>query len=275
MKKPHVRHLVSLLLAASVALAGACDNETTTGHRVELKSRISADLDATRTVTTSTGWVITLKRAIVGTGAFHYYDGRPAFTRREDGAWRVLRTALAALSPIGTAHAHPGHYIAGSAMGEMLAPYSADLLAGPTDLPDGYGITGTIQSATFSFEPSDQGPMQGALAGNVAIAEGSATKDGKTVYFSFTAAMADVEHTAKNGEVTGCIFDASDVEAPGVVTVTVKPRVWFNFIDFSTLDPGTPEAPTVVPSDAVAHIAFALGLAQLSAYEFSFSPATN
>jgi hypothetical protein len=258
-----------VLLIGLLALVASCGNETTTGRRVELQTRLVPDLDATtHTVLTSMGWSVTLTRALVATGDLHFYDGPPAFTSNDRGRWRRL---WAALSPVGTAHAHPGHYLPGGAKGEMLLPFSADLMAGPIDLPAGYGITGAVQSATFSFAVPSDGPAVDALGAHVALTQGSATKDGQTIHFVLAADLADVARTAKDGHVTGCKFDAVDIQEPGTVTVTVKPRVWLNFIDFSAVAPGTPEAPTVIAAPAVAHAAFAIGLAQLSAYEFSFS----
>jgi hypothetical protein len=262
------------IVGAALALTlSACEGENTTGRRVDLQTRLVSDLDASHTVTTSMGWTVTLTRAQAATGAFHYYDGDPAFTKRERAGW--ARSLWAALSPIGTAHAHPGHYIAGNAKGEMLAPFSVDLLAGPTDLPAGDGITGDVRSATFSFAAPSAGPVVEALAGHVAVTEGTATKDAMTIHFALAADLADVERTAKDAEITGCTFDEAHIDAPGTVTVTVKPRVWFNLVDFSAIASGTADAPTVVDTGAIAHVAFALGLAQLSAYEFSYAPTTT
>jgi hypothetical protein len=255
----------SVLLIAALAALG-CD-EGTTGRPVLLHTRLVTDLPADHTVTTSLGWTVTLKKATVATGPLYYFDGEPAFTRRTAGAKRFL----AWLAPVGTAHAHPGHYAAGRATGQVLAPHSADLLAGPTTLPDGNGITGLYRSATFSFAAPGAGPAAAQLAGHVAVTEGVASKDGKTVYFVLTADLADVARTAKDGAVAGCGFQPFDVAADGTVTVTVRPRVWFNLVDFSLLAPGTPEAPTVAAPGSVPHIAFALGLAQLSAYQFAYT----
>lgn len=259
-----------VLAAVALLALASCGDGTTSGHRVDLKTRLSSDLDATHTVTTSMGWTVTLTRALISTGELHYYDGEPAFTADAGTRWR--RALWAALSPIGTAHAHPGHYVAGNAKGDQLAAFSADLLAGPVELPPGEGISGTVRSATFSFAAPSAGPIVDQLAGHVAIAEGRATKGDATIYFSVSADLADVSRTAKNAAVTGCVFDAIDIEDAGTVTVTVRPRVWFNFVDFGALAPGAADAPTVVDPASVPHIAFALGLAQLSAYQFSYVP---
>jgi len=250
------------------ALVAACGN--TTGQTVTLHTRLDTDLPADHTVTTDLGWTVTVTRLLAASGALYYFDGEPAFTMAPRRArWR---RALDSLSPIGTAWAHPGHYVAGNARGEMLAPYTEDLLAGPTDLPDGDGITGQIRSGTFSFANSGEGPAATALAGHVAIAEGAATKGEQAINFVLTANLADVSKNARDAAIAGCPFTAADVEGDGTVTVTVKPKLWFGFVDFSELAPGTPEAPTVADPSTTAYIAFSLGLVQLSAYQFAFSP---
>jgi hypothetical protein len=256
-----------ILVLLVLGCAAGCGGDSTTGHTVALKTVATSDLGPDRTFVTSSGWTVTLTKAALATGAFYYYDGEPAFVSapsRRPSWW-------ARLAPVGTAHAHPGHYVAGRAMGQMLLPFSADLLAGPTALPDGSGVTGLVRSASFSFAAPSAGPALAALGGHAAITEGVATKGDKVVHFALAADLADVAHTAKDGIVTGCAFAEHDVEASGTVTVTVKPRVWFNLVDFSELPPGTAEAPSVAAADSTAHIAFALGLAQLSAYAFTYS----
>jgi hypothetical protein len=259
----------SPLLLIAPLLAAAC-GQSTTGKTVTLHTRLATELPADQTVTTDLGWTVTVKTLLVASGPFYYFDGEPAFTMASRRSrWR---RAVDALSPFGTAWAHPGHYVAGNARGEMLAPYTADLLAGPSELPDGDGITGPVRSGTFSFAPPSDGPAATALGGHVAVAEGAATKDGQTINFVFTADVADVSKNARDAEITGCPFSAADVDGDGTVTVTVKPKVWFAFVDFSELLPGTPQAPTVADPSTTAYIAFSLGLVQLSAYQFAFSP---
>jgi hypothetical protein len=262
------------LLLLLPPLAAACSGQGTTGQTVVLHTRVASDLPADRTVTTDLGWTVTVKKALVASGAFYYFDGEPAFTMapRRGGWRRAVAIAAAALSPIGTAWGHPGHYVAGNARGEMLAPFSEDLLAGAADLPDGDGITGQVRSGTFSFAVPADGPVTDALGGHVAVTEGSATKDGQTVDFVLTADLADVSKNARDAKVTGCTFSEATFTGDGTVTATVKPRIWFNFVDFSELAPGTPEAPTVADPSTTAYVAFALGLVQLSAYEFAYVP---
>jgi hypothetical protein len=257
-------------LALALGLC-ACGGEGTTGKMIALHTRVATDLPADHTVTTSMGWVVTLTKAVVGTGAMYYYDGEPAFTQaprrsRRQRLWQ-------ALSPIATAWAHPGHYIEGSPKGQMLEDFSVDLMAGPAMLPDGAGISGLIRSATFSFAAHPAGPPVAVttLGGHVVATQGSASKDGRTVNFILTADLADVSRTAKDGKITGCAFKEITADADGTVTITIKPRVWFSLVDFADVAPGTPEAPTVIGTDTTAHIGFALGLGQLSAYQFEYT----
>src|SRR5688500_12595940 len=132
------------LVLTLVLLAGCGE---TTGRRVSLKTRAASDLGADRTFVTGQGWSVKLDAAAIAPGAFYYFDGEPAFTEaRPQGA---LQTVLAALSPIQTAWAHPGHYSAGIVLGQQLSPYSIDLLGGEVALPDGEGVTGAFRSASF------------------------------------------------------------------------------------------------------------------------------
>lgn len=257
--------LFLLAVATSVALV-ACGEAETTGRRVVLRTRITSDATAGTPFTASSGWTITLDRALIATGTFYYYDGPPAIAaRRGPARW------LAALSPIATAHAHPGHYDQGRTRGQMLSPSSADLLAGPAMLEDGAGVTGSLRSGSFSFGGPSAGPVAAALGGETVLVAGRATRGEATVHFQMAAKLADIARSAREGVVPGCPFEPADVEADGTVTLTVRPRVWFNLVDFSDLAPGTPAAPTVIAPEHLAHIGFVLGLAQLGAYRFSFT----
>jgi hypothetical protein len=267
----NARILNQIATLAVALVLSACGNDGTTGKMVVLHTRVVTDLPAGETVTTSMGWVVTLRKAVVGSGAMYYYDGEPAFTRAPRRG--RLQRLVAALSPIATAWAHPGHYVEGSPKGQMLEDFSIDLLAGPATLPDGNGISGSVRSATFSFAAHPAGPAVAALGGHVVATAGSASKDGKTVNFVLTADLADVAKTAKDGQVTGCAFKETSVDADGTVTITIKPRVWFSLVDFAEIAAGTPDAPTVIGADTTAHIGFALGLGQLSAYGFEYTPA--
>lgn len=270
--------LGSLALGACVSAAAlgialgvqACGADSlTSGRRVALTTGVELDSSGSAGFQTAAGWTVTLSKALLSTGPFYYFDGAPPLVRRERE--RTRQFALRALG-LGVAHAHPGHYEPGNALGQMLEPWSLDLLSGAVELPAGEGVTGVYRSARFSFTPAAAGPVAEQLAGHVALVEGRAEKAGEAVrVFRALADLADIERSAARGEVEGCEFSELEVEGDGRITVLVNPRSWFELVDFSELEPGTQEAPAEFAPDSQPRIAFGQGLAQLSAYRFSYA----
>lgn len=258
--------LGALAMALCIEACGA-DSETS-GRRVVLDTRVELASDAAA-FTTGAGWRVTLTRAVISTGAFYYFDGAPPLVQLEPQPRRQF--ALDVLG-LGSAVAHPGHYQQGNAVGQMLEPWSVDLLAGPAELPLGDGVTGVYRSARFSFASPVVGPMASELDAHAALAEGIAERAGEEPRrFRAIADLADIERSAAQGHVDGCEFHELDVEDAGVVTLSVNPKVWFDLVDFSELGPMLDDTPLEFPVGSQPKIAFAQGLAQLSAYEFTYS----
>jgi hypothetical protein len=240
-------------------LITACADDTTTGRRVELATRVEL-IEGGAAFTSGLGWEVTLTQALLATGPFYYYRGEAAVS------------ALLAPFALKSAHAHPGHYDSGDALGQMLESYSIDLLAGETAFPEGSGVTGLYRSAEFSFGSPAAGPLAEELGEAVAIVAGSASKaDEDTRYFRAVATLADVERSAVEGRVQGCALEEIEVEDDGVIHVSVAPHAWFNLVDFSKLEPGSEQAPTSFEGESQPRIAFAQGLAQIAAYSFRYS----
>lgn len=258
-----VAALAALTLPSLVSCSGD-EPASTAGKRVTLKTTIKA---AGSAFTTGLGWQLELSRALVATGPFYYFDGSPAVRPESAQQGRFLRHLLGS----GVAHAHPGHYVAGTAMGQMLVPTSVDLLAGSTVLAPGEGVTGVFRSAAFSFSKGADGPLASALGGASVAVSGRATKGDKTVFFSVSATFDQITTNATEGRIDGCPFDEANVDDSGSVTVTVQPGLWLNLIDFSPLDGGTEAAPTVLPAGSKEQQAFATGLVQIAAYRFRYS----
>ena len=258
----------ALVMALGIEACGS--DSGTSGARVALATRVEMVSDG-QSFTTAQGWSVTLTRAVISTGPFYYFDGAPPLVLLEQRPrWQLAVDVLG----IASALAHPGHYKAGEALGQMLDAWSVDLLAGGADLPTGEGVTGLYRSASFSFTSPPEGPMAGELASHAAIVEGLAERDGdEPRRFRAVADLADVERSAANGFIDGCQFDELDIEGDGLVTVAVTPKIWFDLVDFSELQPAADDAAVQFPVDSQPKIAFALGLAQLSAYEFVYSPA--
>jgi hypothetical protein len=258
----------AIVLTFVAVLASACGSDTTTGREIVLQTKLEADSEIEAPFETKTGWTVTLTKAVISGGPLYYFDGEPAFVRNEGPSWLER---IASWFGTSTAHAHPGHYVAGMALGQMTTPFLADLLSGPVALAEGNGITGQYRSARFSFAAPSGGALADDLGPAVAIVEGAAVKGEQTVHFKLSADFADVSRSVSDGHVEGCGFDETEVTSDGTVTVHVVPHVWFSLVDFTEVASGSPEAPTEVAKGETAQIAFALGLVQLSAYRFSFS----
>lgn len=245
------------------------DGGSTPGRRVTLHTAATAEAATRATITTGFGWDVTLTRAAVALKALYYFDGTPP-TALFKAPRRSLERRIAELF-VKTAWAHPNHYQAGTALGEMLLsqPVALDLFAAsPIELPDGDGVTGIYRSARFVIP--DEGPADAVLDGHLALAEGMALKhDGSSpepIHFRLVADYPDIETIINEGAVDGCVLDETTVSDDGTVTLEVRPTIWLNLVDFEKLDPGREASPTE------AHDAgFSQGVSQLSAYHFSYS----
>ena len=267
---PLLLALTSTLLLVLPGVAGCGEDgaeDATSGRRITLRTRAEAASPG-EPFTTGLGWKVTLKEAILATGPLYYFDGAPPLAR----APRAPRGRLAAWFGPSLAWAHPGHYVPGNARGQVLDPWTVDLFAGPADLPSGDGITGLYRSGRVSFAAPSAGPLAASLGSTVAAASGTAEKDGTLIHFRVSTDLATLSTRAPQGHVDGCVFEEIDVQAEGTVTLTIRPSVWFNLVDFSAVAPGTPEAPTAINPGENAHLGFLTGLAQLSAYRFRFTP---
>lgn len=209
------------ILVFFVALVVSCsDGDSTTGKRIVLDVRIAASPES-RDFTNAMGWNVKITKAAIATGAVYYYDGATLYAHRR-------RFGLK------TAAAHPGHYVAGNAKGELLVPSSVDLLAGAT-LGTGPGVSGPVRSATFSFDAPPKGPLAGELGGHVAIVEGVATRGAETRSFRAELSAPDVLDTKDRPVVEGCPFVAADMQGDGTVSIAVKLTLWLDQIDFTNV----------------------------------------
>jgi hypothetical protein len=189
---------------------------------------------------------VTLTTAYLSTGPLYYFDGDP-----------ILARFRGSLLPR-VAHAHPGHYAPGTARGEMTVASSVDLLSSGNDLPAGVGVTGSYRSARFTFGSAS------ALAGHVVLVHGEARHGATTVSFTAHADVADVLDTFNEPKVDGCVFAPVDVAGDGTVTLTVRPTVWFDQVDFTGVSGDL--------AGTVAFNGFARGLKKGSAYAFAYTP---
>lgn len=261
---------IAFALSAFGCGTDASGESGTAGKIVSFATRGRGDPTA-RTFLSGQGWTITLTQAAVAVGGFYFFDGDPAFVHRFPA--KQPRERLASLLGVGIAYAHPGHYVAGNAMGEMSVPTSLDLLADTTDLPAGKGFTGRWNSGRWSMPTgAPSGSAAAVLGSHIAFASGSAAKDGTTVYFTVTSDFANISENSSNGQIDGCVLEGGTVTGDGVITATVDMKVWFNLADFTGISEGSADAPTVLAAVDQPYKAFSLGVEQLSAYRFSYEP---
>lgn len=252
------------LATATVSLASGCGDDLsesgTAGARVALGTRVMPGDDLSLPVTTSRGWSITFARVAVSTGAMYYFDGDPPDLARRLPRWLTIPVA----------HAHPGHYHAGNAMGQMLEPASFDLMQGATSLAKGEGVTGPYRSASLYFHTPAEGELAGVLGSNAIVVEGEASKDGEARAFRASATKGDVTNANGNPAVEGCVFTPAEVDGDGTVVLRVNPSVWLDQVDFGELPEGSGQY-VDLPAGGAAHQAFTLlGITRASAYSFSF-----
>ena len=274
--------LALLTALAAGSMVGACagdgggeddDGTTTTGRRVTLATRVAP---SALTFTNDEGWSIEVRRAALSIGALHYFSGEPiegaeeAHLAPRRAPHRSVLGQLARGLAVREAHAHPGHYAEGDARGEMLAPTSLDLAAGPVAIGAGEGITGLVRSARFTWGASPVGPLAADLGGSVVLVEGRAEREGESRAFRLRASAADLP----DGDVTvdGCVFERAEVDGDGAVTLTVDPAVWLAGADFADAPEGTDDAPADVPVGTQPANAFLRGLAKGGAFHFRFDP---
>ena len=137
-------------LTLGVALQGCSSDgsDSTSGKRVVLHTRVTVDEAALTRFTSALGWEIELSQAAIAAGPFYYFDGVPPLVLQERPTnWQYAARFLG----LSLAHAHPGHYQPGNAMGQMLESSSLDLLDGVADFPDGDGVSGSYRSARFTL----------------------------------------------------------------------------------------------------------------------------
>jgi hypothetical protein len=244
-------------LALGAAQTACSGSDSTGGKRIELVTRVQADVLA---FSNAFDWAIELDRALLSLGPLRYLEGAPVASSASFG--------------IRMAHAHPGHYVEGGTLGEMLEPITVDLTAGVTEVFRGPGVTGQALSARFAFQDPPVGELASELSPHVVLVEGSATSGSTTLRFRASGELADVVDADGNPFVMGCSFEDGEIVSDGTVLVSVSPALWLDQVDFSLLEPSRDEAVELDPS-GIPHKAFARGLKKGAAYSFRFSPGFN
>ncbi len=181
------------------------------------------------------GWVVTLTEAKATVGPVRFFSGKVLISRR----WSPLSLF------VGTAHAHPGHYVEGEALGEVLTTKEVDLLAtGPTSLGDANAVTG------------EYGSME--LTVTKVRLKGTATLGATTVDFDTT------EFTPKE-PLAGIRFEKVLGTEQVIARINVGLQTWVTRIDFAKTGGASAFA-----ADSEAFNAFNRGVLDTSAYDSKF-----
>lgn len=263
--------LIGAAALGSSTLLGACggDDATTTGERVKLATRVVADDGVLSPFTNAYGWSVKLSKVAVSLGAAYYFDGAPIFSAGASPP--RSRPRFGHFFAVRAAHAHPGHYVPGNALGQMLTPSSADLALGPADLADGEGTTGTFRSGRLVFGDPPVGPAAATLGASVVVLEGEAKKGALVRVFRASGSAADAADSYGEPRLEGCVFTGEpEILADGVVTIHVRPSVWLDQADFEPIAESGDSAPVDLAPGDEAFKAFARGLKKGSAVVFSY-----
>jgi len=242
MKRRHILTGALALAAASTALGG-CGSES---------QRRTFPVEVTSTPMTGAnerGWTVTVESAHLSVGPVRFFEGRALQARRFD--WYTLIG--------GTAHAHPGHYSPGDALGELLSTQTVDLLTGAT-LGDASAVTGEYGSLELTLPaPTTSTDAQGVLSGHAMRVRGTARNaDGGEVRFDAMASLAR--------PIEGVRFEKSLGMEPGRVRIAVNLGTWLGRIDFATATDPDADGVYTFPADSQAQNALARGVEDTTAY---------
>lgn len=271
----------AVLIGLSTSACSSSGESGTTGRTITLKTRVDVTDELTLPTTNALGWDVTITKAYLSVGALYYYSGDPVLSQHltpRQSAFAWLGDLL-----VNPAYAHPGHYIEGAATGQMLKPVTVDLLGGTTALSDGEGVTGTTNSARFTWQSPAQGDLAAKLEGHVILTRGTAVKGEVTIQFIAKADEPEVYDGDAKAEVAGCAFGAKpgevgvEMDGNGTVVLSLVPRVWFDQVDFAYVAPGATGAPranadgSVDIAGTLAWQGFIRGVKKGTAYEFSYT----
>lgn len=238
-----------LCTLAFSTLVAACGSDTA---RSRVNFRVSAQaLPHDGPLVTETGWTVELSEARLHLEGLYFFEGEPLFSRVDRRPWPQRLGDLV----VGTAYAHPGHYVEGEALADLLQPVTLDLLAGPTELGQAHGVSGAYNSARVVLSPN---PELGDQAVRIL---GRATKNGVTVQFRGALTLEQ--------PIEGVAF-GQDIEASdGQVRLEIDLGEWVRRIDFGTLPTG---AEVELSPDTQAHNAFSRGVNNTTAFHFTWIP---
>ncbi|WP_404366912.1 hypothetical protein ACIHQR_38605 [Corallococcus coralloides] len=198
------------------------------------------------------GWTVTPEAAQLSVGSVRFFEGRVLLSRRLPRFdWYSLIG--------GTANAHPGHYVPGDALGEVLNAQTVDLLAGG-NLGNANAVTGSYGSLELTLvTPTAATDARNVLGGHHAHVRGTATHtSGATVRFD---AAVDLPKA-----IEGVRFERDLRQETGHVRIAVDLGKWMDRINFATASPPDAAGVSTFPANSQAQNGLVRGVEDTSAY---------
>jgi hypothetical protein len=190
---------------------------------------------------TDSGWTVTDVQGTVSVSSVRFFSGKVLISRRSPLDWLIS-----------TAHAHPGHYEAGAALGELLTPLELDLSR--RDAVE----WGTVSAVTGSYGSAELGWATGVRA------RGTATKGGQTVRF-------DTGLLTPSKPLSAIPFEHVMTTAPGRVRLELDLGVLLSRVDFAqTLALPDAQGVTSLDRGSPAFNGFDRGVTDTSSYRFTW-----
>lgn len=211
------------------------------------------------------GWTVRPESLQVSVAPVRFFEGRVLLSERQ----RKPRFDAWALLGVSTAWAHPGHYVPGDALGELLKEaVVVDLMAAePTVLGEANAVTGSYGSLELTLPKTTTEDER--LTGESVRLVGTATgPQGQVLRFDARVALEK--------PLAGIRFEKElTAEEPGRVRIAVDLSKWLGRIDFGSL-PTADEGVTVrFPADSQAQNALVRGVEDTSAYVVTWQGANE
>lgn len=240
--------------------SGLACSGVTPEERIELATEVASN--SAQVSESALGWNVEVDEAWLSLGSLRWFAGEPLGSRSR---WLDLF--------VKTAHAHPGHYLEGDVLAEMLTPAGVDLTR-TTQLAHTAALSSEPHSAALTLVSPRGGPaaafLGDAVVRVVGRAERTSEEPPRVVYFSAQASPSDLSADDGVVRITGCPFDGGRLRAGGTLRLDVDVALWFDQVDFTALPEGSPDAPSPLEDDARAHGGFLRGLQKAHAYQFRF-----
>ncbi|MCY1040945.1 hypothetical protein OV208_06395 [Corallococcus sp. bb12-1] len=234
-------------MAATLMCLGCGDDTKTEAERRTFNVSMTS---IAPTAPNEHGWTVTPEAVHLSVGTVRFFEGRVLLSQAPRFHWYSLIG--------GTANAHPGHYVPGDALGEVLKVQTVDLLAtGGSLLGEANAVTGSYGSLELTLAtPTD---AQNVLGGHQVHVRGTASHtEGATVHFDATVDLPKA--------IEGVRFERELKQEPGAVSIAVDLGKWLSRINFATASLPDAAGVSTFPADSQAQNALVRGVEDTSAY---------